>query len=73
MARMVETPPRAQIRLGHFIKRCKAKSAELTGFEPVTPALRKMRSKRSDLGKRTTSRVLWSGCGASEVRLRETW
>ena len=45
---------------------------ELTGFEPVTPSLRKMRSKRSDQGKRRALRVSWGGCGANEVRQRKT-
>jgi len=31
---------------------------ELTGFEPVAPSLRKMRSKRSDQGKRLSMGVL---------------
>ena len=44
---------------------------ELTGFEPVAPSLRKMRSKRSDQGKRYVIAVLWSGCGASLVRQGE--
>ena len=33
---------------------------ELTGFEPVTPSLRKMRSKPSDQGKRQGLAVLWA-------------
>ena len=41
---------------------------ELTGFEPVTPSLRKMRSKRCDQGKRHSMAGLWGGCGASDVR-----
>ena len=50
-ARLAENPssgpnPRA------LIKRYKAKSVELTGFEPVAPSLRKMRTKRSEQGKR---------------------
>ncbi len=31
-----------------------------------------MRSKPSDQGKRCTFRVLWGGCGANDVRRRET-
>ena len=46
---------------------------ELTGFEPVTPSLRKMRSKPSDLGKQVHNAGLWGGCGASDVRCRESW
>jgi len=68
VARMAETPPRAQIRLGHFIKRYKAKSVELTGFEPVTPSLRKMQSNHSDQGKQHDLAGLWSGCGTGHVR-----
>ena len=45
---------------------------ELTGFEPVTSSLRKMRSKASDQGKRHGLAGLWRGCGASDVRHRET-
>jgi len=45
---------------------------ELTGFEPVTPSLRKMRSNGCDKGKRTTFSVLWSGCGASYVKRGES-
>ena len=41
---------------------------ELTGFEPVTPSLRKMRSKPSDQGEQGPLKALWSGCGASDVR-----
>jgi hypothetical protein len=41
---------------------------ELTGFEPVTSSLRKMRSKPRDQEKRYEIAVLWSGCGASLVR-----
>jgi len=48
------------------------KFVELTGFEPVTPSLRKMWSKPSDQGKQPTSAVLWRGCGTSQVRPRET-
>jgi hypothetical protein len=45
---------------------------ELTGFEPVTPSLRKMRSKRSDQAKRPPIQGLWGGCGASDVSPGET-
>ena len=45
---------------------------ELTGFEPVTPSLRKMRSQPSDQEKRHTVRILWGGRGASDVSPRET-
>jgi len=45
---------------------------ELTGFEPVTPSLRKMRSKPSDQGKRRVIAALWGGCGVSEVSPGET-
>jgi hypothetical protein len=34
---------------------------ELTGFEPVTPSLRNMRSKPSDQGKRYSVTGLWCG------------
>jgi hypothetical protein len=46
---------------------------ELTGFEPVTPSLRKMRSDPSDQGKRPLLVGLWGGCGPSDVRHGETW
>jgi hypothetical protein len=45
---------------------------ELTGFEPVAPSLRKMRSKSSDQGKRHPLEVLWSVCGTSGVSRGET-
>ena len=51
----------------------KARPVELTGFEPVTPSLRKMQSNHSDQGKRPPIPGLWSVCGASVVRHRETW
>lgn len=35
-------------------------------------SLRKMCSKRFDQGKQGLLRVLWRGCGASDVRRRET-
>ncbi len=44
---------------------------ELTGFEPVTPSLRKMRSKPSDQEFYSRSKGLWSDCGASDVRRSE--
>jgi hypothetical protein len=44
---------------------------ELTGFEPVTPSLRKMGSARSDQGKQRPSADLWGGSGASHVRQGE--
>ena len=44
---------------------------ELTGFEPVTPSLRKMRSNRFDQGTWPSTPGLWPGCGASHVRQRE--
>jgi len=44
----------------------------LTGFEPVTPSLRKMQSKPSDQEKRHPIPGLWRGCGTSVVRHRET-
>ena len=46
---------------------------ELAGFEPVTPSLRKMRSKPSDQGKRPCLVGLWGGRGASDVMHREMW
>ena len=46
---------------------------ELTGFEPVTPSLRKMRSKRPDQGKQPSIAGLGGCRGASDVRLREAW
>jgi hypothetical protein len=39
---------------------------ELTGFEPVTPSLRKMQSKLFDQGKRYIVARLWD-------ERRETW
>jgi len=45
---------------------------ELTGFEPVTPSLRRMWSEPSDQGKRRSTICLWGGCGASDVRHGET-
>jgi hypothetical protein len=45
-----KTAPGPRIRLGHFTNYYKEKSVELTGFESVTPSLRKMRSKRPDQG-----------------------
>ena len=45
---------------------------ELTGFEPVAPSLRKMRSNTCDQGKRQPLAGLWGGCGTSGVRHRET-
>ena len=61
----------AQIGLGHFVNEYKAKSVELTGFEPVAPSLRKMRSNARDQGKRCALRVLWGACGPSDVRRGE--
>jgi len=46
---------------------------ELTGFEPVTPSLRKMWSKRCYQATRRASVVLWGGCGPRDVRPGETW
>ena len=46
---------------------------ELTGFEPVTPSLRKMWSESPDQGKRRLIAGLWGGCGPSDVRPRELW
>ena len=54
-AQGTKCPPRAQTRLGHYVNYCKAKSVELTGFEPVTPSLRNMRSNACDQGKRRPS------------------
>lgn len=45
---------------------------ELTGFEPLTPSLRKMRSQLSDQEKCRPKVVLWGGCGSSHVRPRDT-
>ena len=45
---------------------------ELTGFEPVTPSLRKMQSKPPDQGKRHSFKGLWRGCGTSHVRHGKT-
>jgi len=44
---------------------------ELTGFEPVTPSLRKMQSNSFDQGFHGSLVGLWDGCGASDVRQRE--
>ena len=44
---------------------------ELTGFEPPTPSLRKMRSKPSDQGERTPMQFverLWGERRGEEVR-----
>jgi len=71
VTRMAENPRRARIRLGHFVNYYKAKSVELTGFEPVAPSLRKMWSKRCDEGKQGVLKALWRGCGTSGVRQRE--
>ena len=46
---------------------------ELAGFEPATSSLRKMRSKRCDQGKWHTLAGLWSTCGTSDERHRESW
>ena len=46
----------------------RAQMVEMTGFEPVTPSLRLMRSKPSDQGKRHGGPGLWGGCGASDGR-----
>jgi hypothetical protein len=43
-------------------------NVELTGFEPVTPSLRKMRSDRCDQGKQVSDTGLWGGCGVNDVR-----
>jgi len=45
---------------------------ELTGFEPVTPALRKMWSKRCDQELLRVTAGLWGSCGASDVIPSET-
>jgi hypothetical protein len=45
---------------------------ELGGFEPPTPSLRKMRSKPYDQGEWRASKVLWGGCGPSDVRRRKS-
>jgi len=45
---------------------------ELAGFEPAAFSLRKMRSNRSDQGKRYALAGLWRDCGASGVRRGET-
>ena len=42
----------AVLRLELFIKRYKAKSVQLTGFEPVAPSLRQMWPRHSDQGER---------------------
>ena len=44
---------------------------ELTGFEPVTPSLRKMWSRPSDQAKQYAFTGLWGSCGASDVRHSE--
>ena len=45
---------------------------ELAGFEPAAPSLREMRSKLFDQGKRHPVAAIWNGCGASDVRCRES-
>jgi hypothetical protein len=70
---MAEYPSSTRVRFGHLVNEYKANSVELTGFEPVTPSLRKMRSKRSDQGKRLPFAGLWASCGASDVRRCEAW
>ena len=72
VAPTAENRSSCQIRLGQFSNEYKAKSVELIGFEPTTPSLRKMRSKRSDQGFWTHSGSLWRACGTSEVRPGET-
>ena len=47
--------------------------SELTGFEPVTPSLRKMWSDRSDQGIWRARAALWGGGGTSDLRHRESW
>jgi len=42
---------------------------ELTGFEPVTPSLRKMRSDSCDQEKQNAVAGVWRVCGTSVVRL----
>ena len=54
-----------------FCQQGQGEIVELTGFEPVTPSLRKIRSKTSDQEKRYVIAVLWSGCGAIPVRQGE--
>jgi len=44
---------------------------ELTGFEPVTPSLRTMRSKRRYQGEHFVRVGLWRGCGTSGVNSTE--
>jgi hypothetical protein len=68
---MAENPPRTRIGRGHFVNEYKAKLVELTGFEPVTSSLRKMRTKRCDQGICLDSAGLWSGCATSDVSGRE--
>ena len=46
---------------------------ELIGFEPTTPSLRKMWSKRCDQAIQPSVTGLWGDCGASDVRLRQAW
>jgi hypothetical protein len=55
-----------------FCQLVQGELVELTGFEPVTPSLRKMRSKRCDQGERPSCTSLWGGCGASDVRQGKT-
>ena len=61
MARMAENPSSGQIGRKHFVNEYKANSVELTGFEPVTSSLRKMRSNRRTRGN--------GACGGSVERL----
>ena len=72
MARGFPAPPRAGNEEGRILQIGQDENVELTGFEPVTPSLRKMWSNTSDQGKRLPLTGLWSGCGTSDVRPRET-
>ena len=66
-----KTPPRTQIRRGHFVNEYNATSVEPTGFESLAPSLRKMQSKPFDQGKRTPWRLGGAAVGRA-VRRGET-
>jgi len=60
-------PGQEALRTGHADIALTRRLVELTGFEPVAPSLRKVRSKLSDQGKRLSISVLWRGCGTRDA------
>jgi len=74
-SRVQQRDTRPETRMRHSYRTLRvgtSRNVELTGFEPVTPSLRKMRSNRADQGKRYALAGLWRDCGASGVRRGET-